>query len=74
MKFSEEGWPQPIGARLRGAGDDELDHVIEHVLTEDDGTRVVIRSWWRTKQRWNYQVISLIQWRVGLWRPDGEVA
>lgn len=66
--------PPSVGARLRKAappGDPgELAHVMALVETPDDGTHVVIRSWWPTKRRWNYQVIGASAFIVGLWRAE----
>lgn len=63
------GWPPAVGSRVRMA-DETLGHVVGHVVTDDDGTHVVVREWWKHKQRWEYKVIDEMAWRVGLWKPD----
>lgn len=65
-------WPPAIGTRLREAPytDTEagtLAHVIAHVVTDDDGTRVVIRHWSAEKQRWRYEVLGPTHALIDMW-------
>ncbi len=63
----DKGWPPPVGAKLRetyghpGGHLDKLWHVRGHV----DGL-IVVRRWFKRKQCWHYEVLSLVWWHVNM--------
>ena len=72
-------WPPKVGDKLRGvrspdAANDPLLHVVavfRHVASNDDGDHIVVAEWNVTRQRWMYEVRSVVDALVGAVRPDG---
>lgn len=76
MKTPEWFLDTEVGEKLREIGgpeqkDDHLHHVVA-VFEDDHRVFLVTKTWWSSKQRWNYVVVNDINAIVGLFYPDGE--
>lgn len=70
-----EWWPPKVGARLRGIwssdpANDPLLHVVA-VFKHDGNQQIVVAEWDETRQRWSYDIKSIVHAHVGTVRPDG---
>ena len=76
MKVPEWFLTREPGDKLREIGgpeqkDDNLHHVIT-VFEDDSRTFIVTKTWWSTKHRWYYKIVTDSEALVGMFYPDGE--
>jgi len=62
--MSVKDYPPPVGAKVRiDYGQDNPNNCLYHVRAHVDG-KLVVRRWFKRKQRWNYEVLGAVWWHV----------
>lgn len=66
------GWPPPIDSRVHEAGEYGSPGVVVAIVDEraiDEGMVIVVRYWWKHKQRYHWKAHRYIEWKIGLVCP-----